>query len=36
MNKQIMRQVKELQAKMAKAQEELGQAQLEASAGGGQ
>jgi len=35
MNKQIMRQVKELQAKMAKAQEELGQAQVEASAGGG-
>jgi len=35
MNKQIMRQVKELQAKMAKAQEELGQAQVEGSSGGG-
>ena len=35
MNKQIMRQMKELQAKMAKAQEELGQARIEASAGGG-
>ncbi|OGO03747.1 MAG: nucleoid-associated protein, YbaB/EbfC family [Chloroflexi bacterium RBG_13_54_8] len=35
MNKQIMRQMKELQAKLAKAQEELGQAQIEASAGGG-
>jgi len=35
MNKQIMRQVKELQAKMAKAQEELGNARLEASSGGG-
>jgi DNA-binding YbaB/EbfC family protein len=34
-NKQIMRQVKELQAKMAKVQEELGKAELEASAGGG-
>jgi hypothetical protein len=30
-----MRQVKELQAKMAKVQEELGKAELEASAGGG-
>ena len=35
MNKQIMRQVKELQAKMAKVQEELGNTQVEASAGGG-
>lgn len=35
MNKQIMRQVKELQAKMTKVQEELGKAELEASAGGG-
>ncbi len=35
MNKQIMRQMKELQAKMAKAQEELGNTQVEASAGGG-
>ena len=35
MNKQIMRQVKELQAKMAKAQEELGHAQVEGSSGGG-
>jgi DNA-binding YbaB/EbfC family protein len=34
-NKQIMRQVKELQAKMTKVQEELGKAELEASAGGG-
>jgi len=35
MNKQIMRQVKELQAKMAKAQEELGRTQVEGTAGGG-
>ena len=35
MNKQLMRQAKELQAKLAKAQEELGNAQVEASAGGG-
>ncbi len=35
MNKHFMRQAKELQAKLAKAQEELGNAQVEASAGGG-
>ena len=35
MNKQIMRQVKELQAKMAKVQEELGKTEIEGSAGGG-
>jgi DNA-binding YbaB/EbfC family protein len=35
MNKNLMRQAKELQAKLAKAQEELGNAQVEASAGGG-
>jgi len=35
MNKQLMRQARELQAKLAKAQEELGNAQVEASAGGG-
>jgi len=35
MNKHLMRQAKELQAKLAKAQEELGNAQVEASAGGG-
>lgn len=35
MNKQIMRQMKELQAKMAKIQEELGNTEVEASAGGG-
>ncbi|RLC92009.1 MAG: YbaB/EbfC family nucleoid-associated protein [Chloroflexi bacterium] len=34
MNKQIMRQVKELQAKLAKAHEELGNTQVEGSAGG--
>jgi DNA-binding YbaB/EbfC family protein len=35
MNKNLMRQVKEMQAKLAKAQEELASAQIEASAGGG-
>jgi DNA-binding YbaB/EbfC family protein len=35
MNKHFIRQAKELQAKLAKAQEELGSAQIEASAGGG-
>ena len=35
MNKQMMKQVKELQAKMAKMQEELGNTQLEVTAGGG-
>jgi DNA-binding YbaB/EbfC family protein len=35
MNKHLMRQARELQAKLAKAQEELGNAQVEASAGGG-
>ena len=35
MNKQIMKQMKELQAKMAKVQEELGNTEVEASAGGG-
>jgi DNA-binding YbaB/EbfC family protein len=35
MNKLFMRQAKELQAKLAKAQEELEDATLEASAGGG-
>lgn len=35
MNKHFIRQAKELQAKLAKAQEELGNAQVEASAGGG-
>ncbi len=35
MNKQMMRQVKELQAKLAKAQEELGNTEVEGSAGGG-
>jgi len=35
MNKHLMRQAKELQARLAKAQEELGNAQVEASAGGG-
>ena len=35
MNKHLIRQAKELQAKLAKAQEELGNAQVEASAGGG-
>jgi len=35
MNKNLMRQMKELQAKLAKAQEELAVTQIEASAGGG-
>ena len=35
MNRNIMRQAQELQAKLAKAQEELAQAQVEASSGGG-
>ena len=35
MNKNIMRQARELQAKLAKAQEELGNTTVEASAGGG-
>jgi len=35
MNKNLMRQVKEMQAKLEKAQEELASAQIEASAGGG-
>jgi len=35
MNKFLMRQAKELQAKLAKTQEELGNAQVEGSAGGG-
>ncbi|HJX69592.1 MAG TPA: YbaB/EbfC family nucleoid-associated protein [Dehalococcoidia bacterium] len=35
MNKSFMRQAKELQAKLAKAQEELGNATLEVSTGGG-
>ncbi|MFC1925175.1 YbaB/EbfC family nucleoid-associated protein [Chloroflexota bacterium] len=35
MNKMFMRQAKELQAKLAKAQEELEDATLEASTGGG-
>ncbi len=35
MNKHLMRQVKELQTKLAKAQEELATAMVEASAGGG-
>lgn len=35
MNKQLMRQVKELQTKLAKAQEELATTMVEASAGGG-
>jgi len=35
MNKHLIRQAKELQARLAKAQEELGNAQVEASAGGG-
>jgi DNA-binding YbaB/EbfC family protein len=34
-NKFIMRQAQELQAKLAKAQEELAQATIEASSGGG-
>ena|SRR3990172_2274217 len=35
MNRQIMRQVQEMQARLAKAQEELATATVEASAGGG-
>lgn len=35
MNKHLMRQFKDLQAKMAKAQEELANTNVEASAGGG-
>lgn len=35
MNKNLMRQMKELQTKLAKAQEELAVTQIEASAGGG-
>ena len=35
MNRFIMRQAQELQAKLAKAQEELAQATIEVSAGGG-
>ncbi len=35
MNKHLIRQARELQAKLAKAQEELGNTQVEASAGGG-
>ena len=35
MNKAILRQAQQLQAKLAKAQEELGKATVEASAGGG-
>ena len=35
MNKFIMRQAQELQAKLAKAQQELAQATVEASSGGG-
>ncbi|MBM4444200.1 MAG: YbaB/EbfC family nucleoid-associated protein [Chloroflexi bacterium] len=35
MNKHLMRQVKELQTKLAKAQEELATTMVEASAGGG-
>ena len=35
MNKQVMRQVKELQAKLAQAQEELGNVEIEGTAGGG-
>ena len=35
MNKNIMRQAQELQAKLAKAQQELGNLTLEASSGGG-
>lgn len=35
MNKNLMRQVKELQTKLAKAQEELATTMVEASAGGG-
>ena len=35
MNRNIMRQAQELQARLAKAQEELAQAKIEASSGGG-
>ena len=35
MNKSMMRQAQELQAKLAKAQQELGKTTLEASSGGG-
>jgi len=35
MNRSFMRQAQELQAKLAKAQEELAEARIEASAGGG-
>src|SRR4030043_1104057 len=35
MNKSFMREAKEIQAKLAKAQEELGNATLEVSTGGG-
>jgi DNA-binding YbaB/EbfC family protein len=35
MNRNIMRQAQELQAKLAKAQEELAEAKIEASSGGG-
>jgi DNA-binding YbaB/EbfC family protein len=35
MNKSMMRQAQELQAKLAKAQQELGETTLEASSGGG-
>jgi DNA-binding YbaB/EbfC family protein len=35
MNRNIMRQAQELQAKLAKAQEELAEAEIEASSGGG-
>ena len=35
MNKFLMRQAQELQAKLAKAQQELGNASVEASSGGG-
>ncbi len=35
MNKNLIRQARELQAKLAKAQEELANTQVEASAGGG-
>ena len=35
MNRNLMRQAQELQAKLAKAQEELAEAKIEASSGGG-
>jgi len=35
MNRRVLRQAQELQAKLAKAQEELGKLTVEASAGGG-